>query len=354
MHLDIKVLIVFGIVFILSFGLLGYSIIQKNKAVPCQRYEVLIYGQRNTGDKIYYTNEPLLFRVPANISDKVVWDFGDNSLKTESIGTRHAYTEEKTFFVTATINGKCASETIKVNIRKKENTITDTLGNVMQSIIGETDAMVREPVTFTTPLNANSYTWSVNKSGYPIFNSKSATFKFKDGGTFTVILIVDNDRQKKYEHTIRITAPTQIDSKIPDVKIPDNSQQTTKETEAQSDPGQNQQVNPPAPEPPKPKPSKTLTIDETLKDHIQNYLCGFKTLDQLEQYFCDLNNTPVTAVNEKNKKINTTMANLCAALGCNKDINIINLTADRSKDQCVTSVYMKYEKVKRKKACQGN
>ncbi|HEX5150753.1 MAG TPA: hypothetical protein VFW07_04865 [Parafilimonas sp.] len=351
MGLDVKVLCTMLVVLLLSAGLVGYSFTKRNKEIPCKSFDILIFGERNAGSKIYYSGQQLIFRVAAHIEDKVIWDFGDNSPKMEGAGTMHIFTSEKIFAVTATVNGKCPS-TISVNIKQKETTVTDSAGNIVTPILGEPEAFENEPVTFTTPVAALSYRWSVDQPGYPVKNSQNAIFTFKKTGVYTVRLIVDDDRTKNYKFTINIK---------PIKKLVDNT-----EDEPIEIPKIEAKESPPIEAPPQSKPSEitepikppgktyVFTSDENLKDYLQSFLCGKMSLQALEPYFCDLNNTSVTVTEEK-KITSATLANLCAALKCRRDIVILSINeVHRNTDKCVTSFLIHIEKTKQKRACPDN
>ena len=350
MGIDVNVVCSMLITVLLSAGLLGYSVIKTNKEIPCKPFDILVFGERNVENKIYTADDQIIFRAATGINDKVTWDFGDNSPKMEGVGLRHSFAEEKIFEVTATLNDKCRSR-IKIHIKQRENTVSDSIGNIVDPIDGESEAFVDEPVAFTTPIDATSYRWSIDRSGYPVKNSKDAIFTFKTSGTYSVRLMVNDDRTREYKFTITVKPIKRlVDADDKPIEIPSIE---TKEAPVEA-PSQPASPAPPNPEPPKPVSTKVYTSDQNLKDYLQSYLCGKISLQALEPLFCDLNNTPVTVTEEK-KLTSSTLANLCAALKCRRDIEIVSISeVHRSDDKCVTSFLIYIQKTKQKRACPDN
>jgi hypothetical protein len=364
MGMDRKVILTMLVMLLFSAGFLSYTIIKTNKETPCKPFDILVFGERNIENKTYAAGDQILFRAVAGINDKVTWDFGDNSPEVEDAATRHIFTEEKIFSITATINGKCYSDT-KIHIKKKEIPDFDSSGNVVeQFILGESEAFVNEPVTFTAHSPVSSYRWSIDKSGYPAKTSKDATFTFKRSGIYTIRLMVNDDRTKEYKFTITVTAPKKLiddedqiiippnikDEKISPVeKPPDDVEPNKKDDKGFPPSSDNSEMN-----------NKIQAGNYAIQNKLQQYVCGTIKLQDLEPYFCYINNTPVIAIkavertlrSDKIEKIKTSVIDLYADLNCKKTgIQITSIEASRDNNNCVavTSLILNYKEAK--KAC---
>lgn len=356
MHLDINVWFCLLIVIVLSSGLLGYKLINNNNEMACNNsLKILIFGEPNSSNKSYYTNQQILFRISASPTDKVEWTFGDDSKidKTEGGGTRHDYTREGVYTVVAKINSACLYTT-KINIRTKPSILLDSTGSATQPIIGRQESYVGEPVTFTTPLPASSYKWTIeNSSRYPMITTKEATFTFKTSNTYTVLLQLDDDKKKKYRYDVTVTSnevsltgpePGEIQPLIKYVPPPLPSKQEEKPA---VQPSPNNIIAVPdkkeEDKPVSPSASIKRIADETFRDYLQAVVCGGFEVADFNKYLCNGGATNVL-VGESTSFI--TFSKLCNDLKNSKKIKIdrVETTRDPNDKKCVIVIKVWYDK----------
>ena len=335
MGLDNSVWLVMLAFIVLSSGLFGYTRLTREKKKPCIPIDIYVKGTKNIEKISFNLGEELRFRVsPITIKDKVVWDFGDDSRKADGSTLGHTFTKEARFTVRAIVNDECQYET-RITIRKPMTGPVDTLGNLTEDIIGFDQAFVNETVKFSTPHDAKIFEWYIeNNKNYPIRKGKEASYNFRTQSKFVIVLVLDNDRKKKYTKTIivskRIDAskPEQIikpeDFTLPPITRPEDK------TEPEKD---------------KPDislgklPTKVKIADETFKTYLQALVCNKMNAADFDRYLCSGQATTVI-INGKERK---TFAELCADIK-GKKIKIEGVRAGRDKENCAISVAVSYDK----------
>ncbi len=305
MKLDISVWLSMITVIVLSCGLFAYKMIDKSKIKPCTPFDITINGLANSGDSTYNVDESLLFKGNIPSGDEIIWYFGDNTKKQEGFITSHTFKQTGNFVITATINDNCVSRR-KINIIKPEIIIRDSSGNIAANIIGSDEIPIGENATFYTLLPASSYVWTIeNNNYYQPRNGKQTAFKFKTAGIYTIMLVLDNDRQKTFRKNV-VVNPADANNNDEDESltklIPSDYYKVSPKKEDsvvnQNLPAQNQSVQSlPAQNQTVQKPPEEKTIEKrgigagTFKGLLENLVLGKMECDKFNQYFLCLNLT---------------------------------------------------------------
>lgn len=319
---------------VLSAGLLGYNVSNRNKIKPCQPIDFAVSGRKNLDKVTFKTGELLMFRSGVSVKDEVIWDFGDGTAKQTGYDKPHVFSQPGTFTVRALVNDLCLGEK-RVVIEQVSTAIIDTAGNVLESIVGNGEAKTNEMVTFNTMLTASSYEWRIDKnSSYPVLKGEEANYTFRTEGIYTVVLTLDNDKQKRYFKTITVSKPEVVangGAPKPKPLIPPLPKIVDTSTE--------KPVEPIKPVDPVVTPAYTKLADEGFKTYLQIVVCGNMSAADFNNYLCKGENTPVVINNQEQK----TFGQLCGEIR-GKKIEIISVVAARDKDKCAVSLNVKYDK----------
>ncbi len=333
MGLDNKVWFSMLMVILLSLGLVGYKFKGSGEKIDCKAIAIYVNGRANTDSVFFRTGELLTFRSPINPGDKVSWDFGDGSKTIEGFSSVHSFKLAGIYNVTAVINGECFFDK-KVKIKKAEPVIRDSLGNITENIIGEEQGLVGDNLVFSTPLPASTYEWYIeNNNNYPKKSGDSISYKFRSAGNYILVLVLNQDRSKKFTKTIIVSdlrAPER-DLITPRVLIPKETE--PKDTLVRVAPIDTSKLKKEAP-----KKFKYLT-DQQFVINMQALVCGTMEAAAFDAYLCLGQNTPVIA----NGKGGKTFASLAAEIH-GKKIEIESVTAARENENCVVTLTVKYDK----------
>src|SRR6187399_3265243 len=94
--LDTRVWRLMLIVLVLSFGLLSYKIINKDKCIP---FYIEIGRKSHIADTFYFTGENIRF-IASISSEDLSWDFNDNStVTTKGSFVVHTFKKEGKYYV---------------------------------------------------------------------------------------------------------------------------------------------------------------------------------------------------------------------------------------------------------------
>lgn len=323
--LDYNVWITLLIVVLLSAGLFSYTIINREKKDACTAFDIYVNGRTSTDTLAFNTGDPVSFRIAYSPDSKVTWDFGDGVAGEEGFHTIHTYRQEARFTVRAIVNKVCVYEK-KINVKTPH--IEPAFG---ADIIGENEATTGELLEFTTPRPATTYEWFIeNNSNFPKQSGIKASFKFKQQGTYMVVLILDQDRQKKYFKTVVVSDDPLLNSDIKKRKLvipaPAGPVEQPKDTQVISLP---ETIR---------RPATKVISDDNFKNLVQSIVCEKMIARDFNQYLCDGENTPVIL---NNKRI--TFGMLCNEIR-GKKMKVESVLASRDSDNCVTSISVSVDK----------
>lgn len=327
MGLDYKVWITMLVLVLISAGLFSYTIITSDKKATCTPLDIYVNGRSVTDTISFNTGDPISFRVAYSPDSKVSWDFGDGVAGEEGFHAIHTYRQEARFTVRAIVNKECVYEK-KVTI--KVPYIEPVFGPA--DIIGENEATTGEIVDFSTARPATNYEWFVeNNSIYPKQSGPKASFKFKRQGTYIVVLLLDQDRKKKFLKTVVVSDDPLFNPDIKNKKAlvippPEQKVEQPKDTAVISLP------------PTIRRPATKVISDDNFKNLVQSVVCEQMLAKDFNQYLCDGENTPVVM---NGKRI--TFALLCGEIR-GKKIKVESVLAIRDADNCVTSLTVKVDK----------
>ena len=318
------------LIMVFSLGLVGYRYNTANKKLNCKSITIYVNGHSQIDTIFFLAGQPLTFRSPITPGDQVIWNFGDGSSNGEGFSTVHTYKEGGTYRIVATINGICLYDDKKINIKKPEPVITDSMGNVTESIIGSDQGFVGNSFVFKSPLPATDYEWYIeNNNNYPKRSGDSVTFKFRSEGNYIVVLILNHDRTKKYTKNITVAALAKTGGEliVPKLLIPKDKPETPLQAPAITD----TMV----------KVHKKLkyATDEQFALYLQDVVCGSMAAKDFNDFLCQGENTSVKINNKGGKPFGA----FCAEIA-GKKIEIKSVVAARDNDNCVVNLAVTYEK----------
>jgi PKD repeat protein len=339
MGLDNRVWMTMLIFILLSAALVGYNYRNDAARKPCEDLNIFINGLSDT-DKVFFNEgDELRFRSYFSATDKVVWEFGDNTGKVEGTSPIHVYLKDGIYRILVTLNGQCQYEK-KIIVKPFMPARRDTLGNIIEQIIGSDRGFVGEKMTFTTLITGSNYLWYVENDGsYPRQQGDTVNYTFKAPTSYTLVLIVDNNADKKIRKTITVSrSVSQEDGLIkPKVLIEEELKKINPKTpDAEVQPEAEQ---PKAEVAPPPAKKYKYAADEILKTYLQSLVCGEMNEKDFEEYLCQGSNTAVIENNKERKNF----ASFCKEVK-GKKIEIISVKATRDGENCVVNLAVRLER----------
>jgi len=342
--LDVKVWLVMLSVVVLCLGLLSYRVISNNRNKPCVTTEAIINGLKHRPERIYNINELLLFKASTSPHNDIVWDFGDNTPRKEGFTASHVFKKPGIFAVTILVNGKC-DDVARVTVIKPIDVVRDSVGNITDYIVGPEQGRVLESVTFTTPLKANTYEWTIeNRDDIKVRTDKEATYSFKNSDVYTVILTLDGNPAKKYRKSFVIMevpgASNANDEVIKPKKLIKDEYPVIVPEEKPEVVAPPPVVTPPVTgkTEPEPEAKKFRKInDDLLKMMLEELIKGNKSPADFNAYLCNGEGTQVI----ENDKVST-FAALCANIK-GKKVELKSVKQGRLND-CINSLTVTYKK----------
>lgn len=324
--LDYKVWITMLVLVVLSAGLFSYTIIKMDRAATCQPLDIYVNGRNLTDSVIFHTGDPVSFRVAYAPDSKVSWDFGDGVAGEEGFHTIHTYRQEARFTVRAILNKECVYEK-KITVKVPH--IEPAYG---PDIVGENTGTTGETLEFTTARPAATYEWYIeNNATFAKQSGSKASFRFKHQGTYIVVLVLDQDRQKKYSKPVVIADDPLLNSDIKKQKklvipTPSGPVEQPKDTQVISLP---ETVH---------RPATKVISDDHFRNLVQSVVCEKMIAKDFNQFLCDGENTPVILNNKR-----MTFGMLCNEIR-GKKMKVESVLANRDNDNCVTSITVSTDK----------
>jgi hypothetical protein len=307
MGLDNRVWRVMILVLILTSGLLGYKLLDRPKCVPVD-FKIKTLSEN---DSTYYTDEILSFAV-SNPAENITWDFNDNTGTQEGTFVTHRFKTEGKYYIKLTVNSGCES----IHLITVKKAIPDDIGNGKEFIGGHDNTFVGVSETFTSLQHADSYEWNIlDHPEYGSHTGLTTNYKFLQPGDYTIELVLNKSRLKKYRKTITVGGSSKPSG--PKTLIP-----TTL----------------------KPLPS-ILISDATFKEYIEKVVAGTYTVKDFDNYLCTDAATP-TVLNGDTKN-QETFGQVCEELAGKKKrknmfkkrlIRISSVRLQRDADNCVTLI----------------
>lgn len=329
--LDNNVLLTMLVFIILSTGLFGYNVLKRKEVKECVVIKILVNGKDDSEKNIFHNaGDMLIFRAPVDPADKVSWNFDDQTKAEEGSAVGHAFMKNGIYTVRVLVNGRCVSER-RVNIKRPPD-IVDSVGLPTEPIINSDPTIVKKPISFTTPVEGASYEWHIeNNSNYKKQTGKQVDFTFSSEDSYTVVLVVDGNRQKRYTKTITVIKPSEIEK--PKQLIED-------EDIVMAPPPKPKQIDTPkvANEPAVVKKlTKRMLTEEQFKQYLQAVVCDGKKAEEFESYLCNGMKTNVVFGKSRNE-FNV----FCTGIA-GKNIKIKVVEIIKGTDNCVESIKVEYE-----------
>ncbi|MBK7433748.1 MAG: PKD domain-containing protein [Chitinophagaceae bacterium] len=313
--LDRNVWFVFIAAILLPLGLVAYRLFDKPKCSPVNFTFKSI--SVDTGN-VFPAGETIIFQAYTTSSD-INWDFGDKQGGSTGQFVEHKYMQPGDYFVNASTGFSCDNRK-KITITKAPEDPVKTLGTG-DEIKGPTFSITEKENIFTSTLKATAYEWTLVNYSYPAQTGPTAKFTFTEPRAYTIQLMVDNDRTRKYFSQITVK--------------PKPSPVAT-----QSGGG------------PKPTISSTLVVSpETFKTFMQQVVDEKKFAADFGAYLCSGGATPVIINGEKEGK---NFEQACAELKGKKvrkkilvldkrKIEITDVKITRDASDCVTQLEITYK-----------
>lgn len=311
------------VLFVLSIGLLSYTLIDKPKCTPVD-FKIKTIDN----DSVYTTDEILSFST-LRFEKNVTWDFGDNSPAGTGTFITHRFATEGKYFIKVTVNSDC--QFIKpITLRKA---VVETISSKEQ-IDGHPSTFVGAGETYTSLLTAGTYEWTVeNHPEYGVLNGQSVNYRFTSSGDFTIKLTLDKDRFKIYRKSVTVVEnekpkPVEKIDKLIDYEKLAKLDQIDKVNSV-----------------------KTAISEQTFTEYLGKVVAGQFAAKDFDDYLCSEGKTP-TIINGKADR-QVTFEQACAELNGKrkskllglrkKIIHIKNVRLNRNKDNCITLIEIKYE-----------
>jgi len=316
--LDRSVWFVFIAFILVPLGLVGYRLLDKPKCAPVNFTFKSI--SVDTGH-VFPAGETIIFQAYTSSND-ITWDFGDQLGSANGQFVEHKYQQPGDYFVNASTGFGCDNRK-KITITKAPEDPVKSLGTGNE-IKGPTFSITEKENNFSTSLKATTYEWTLVNYPYPAQTGPSAKFVFTEPRAYTIQLMVDNDRTRKYFKQITVK---------PKPKTP---------------PGTGGGGDPP---PPPPCSSTLVVSQETFKSFMQQVVEDKKHAEDFGVYLCSGNSTPVKINGEgpisfgdacaqlKNKKVRKKILVLDKRL---IDITEVKITRNASNCDCVTLLEINY------------
>ena len=311
------------VLFVLSIGLLSYTLIDKPKCTPVD-FKIKTIDN----DSVYTTDEILSFST-LRFEKNVTWDFGDNSPAGTGTFITHRFATEGKYFIKVTVNSDC--QFIKpITVRKA---VVET-ASTKEQIDGHPSTFVGASETYTSLLTAGNYDWTVeNHPEYAVLNGQSVNYKFSSPGDFTIKLTLDKDRFKIYRKSVTVVEnekpkPVEKIDKLIDYEKLEKLDKVEKAAAV-----------------------KTGISEQTFSEYLGKVVAGQFAAKDFDDYLCSEGKTP-TIINGKADR-QVTFEQACAALNGKhrskflglgkKAIRIKSVRLNRNKDNCITLIEIKYE-----------
>lgn len=372
MGLDRNVWIAMIVVFFLSFGLVGYTFI--NKEEPCKPPNVTVNAIPVEKEDIHFVGEALTFKATSATNKKITWNFGDDTEIEEGFIATHIYRNEGSFTITTRVNGRCES-IAKVDI-KKPVAVQQDLGNysISEDILGNDFPIVGSDETYSYSANAKSYEWSVkNSTSFPTQKGPTATFKFLLPGSYTIQLILNDNPSTRGYKEITVINPSKpvinpskpnedlsqrkpIPKLIPDdlPPLPPLPQPKPKKKENESEkPKENEPEEKQVKEPEKKRENpvtenvvkaarKIINIqNDPFKSKLEGVVTGQNDVQDFDAYLPEGGETHVL-VNDESKYI--TFKELCDRIRRQKKITIESVNLVKAEDNLIQQIKVRYKK----------
>lgn len=313
--LDRSVWFVFIAFILIPLGLVGYRLLDKPKCSPVSfNYKSISVDTGN----VFPAGETIIFQAYSSSTD-INWDFGDKQGSANGQFVEHKYLQPGDYFVNASTGFGCDNRK-KITITKAPEDPVKSLGTGNE-IKGPTFSITEKENSFSTTLKASAYEWTLVNYPYPAQTGPSAKFVFSEPRAYTIQLMVDNDRNRKYFKQITVKPkPTP--------------------------------VGPSTGGDPKPPVSSTLVVSpETFKSFMQQVVDEKKFVGDFGAYLCSGGATPVI-INGKNENMNFEQA--CTELKGKKvrkkilvldkrKIVITEVKITRGSGDCVTLLEINYD-----------
>jgi PKD repeat protein len=290
MGIDNKVWLTLLITAFISVALFGFKIATTER---CYDIDLTLKGVvEHPFANNYFVGESIIFKADMKKMQKVEWNFGDGTAVTVGNKVTHSYTQEGSFLVTATVNGKCM-QSLNVHISQ----VGMSGGNAPaapasdpNAIVGKDFAAAGELAIYQTAATAQVYEWTVEgKAAFPPKNGNKVSFSFTEPGAYVLKLKLDNDDTKVYRKTVTVAVnPAAAQGagvdELPPLPLPAppsggggaaNNEAGAAETPAAAE------------------KKYELIPDPILRSQLQDVVEGKETLENIAKNMCDGMNTKV-------------------------------------------------------------
>ncbi len=193
--LDNSVWLFMCITMLLSMILLTSFLLDRKNCIP---FTFKITPKTDSG---YYTEKNLSFSLSTSAKN-VTWDFGDGTPVKTGVYVSHEYHKAGKFNVTVSIKEGC-EETQEITVKK--SLLDHSTGNEIE---GPVTIAIEKEAEFNCSIYGSSWRWEVMDHPEIKANTEklgTAKFRFTNGGTYYVQVILDDDRTKSYTKEIVVT-----------------------------------------------------------------------------------------------------------------------------------------------------
>lgn len=290
MGIDNKVWLTLLITALISVALFGFKIATTE---PCYDITLKLKGVvEHPFANNYFVGESIIFKADMKKLQKVEWDFGDGTPVTVGNKVTHSYTQEGSFLVTATVNGKCM-QSLNVHVSQvgmSGGAPVATPAADPNAIVGKDFAAAGELAIYQTSATAQVYEWTVEgNAAFPPKNGNKVSFSFTEPGAYTLKLKLDNDDTKVYRKTVTVSVNPAAGQgagvdELPPLPLPappsgagaaSNTEGGAAETPAAAE------------------KKYELIPDPILRSQLQDVIEGKETLENIAKNMCDGMNTKV-------------------------------------------------------------
>ena len=216
--MDYRVWITMLLVCFLSLGLYSYKQIRFNrlKNQPCSNDSITVNSKRVENVASCLLNRLTFFGIQSNSAATVEWDFGDGTDVQKGQAVSHKFIEEKTYSVTATVNGECkfkvdveVVQDALLSIKQEKPSVQIVADPLHPKIGGIVKFYCVSDISFI-----NSYEWKVIETKEVQLDSVPA-FTFRDEKIYTIQLVLNDDPSTRTTRTIKAITEVPIGPETP-------------------------------------------------------------------------------------------------------------------------------------------
>lgn len=196
-RLDEKVILSMILVAVLAFGVLAF---RYKTYTPCTPAKIKISSASGNESSTYYVGDQVQFSADLTGATKFEWSVDDkNGFKSNGVSPFYEFTDTGNYTVTLKLKGNCESQETIVVVDRPEAALPRP-----SITFKPATPKVGTKITFSDTTNsADTWSWDF---GVPNSRSiqKSPSFTYKDPGTYTVTLRLNDNPKRESSVTVTV------------------------------------------------------------------------------------------------------------------------------------------------------